>query len=370
MSTPFLNPGLEGLPVYLPGRPIEDVAREMGLDPGTVIKLASNENPLGPSPAALEAVRCMLGQMHLYPDGGAVRLRQALGLRLGLEGGNLILGNGSNEIIELVGHATLRPADEVVVSQYCFAVYPIVAHLFGARLVQVPAREFGHDLEAMLGAVTSRTRLMFVANPNNPTGTVVEREELVHLINHVPDHVLLVMDEAYVEFLDDPVDFLPFIRDERKRNLILMRTFSKIHGLAGLRVGYGIAVPEVVRALERARQPFNLNAVAQVAAVAALGDEAHLVRTRLNNAHGLRQLASGLAALGIRTLPSAANFLLAHVGNGAETFAALQRRGVITRPVASYGLPEWLRISVGTTEENHRFLTAIGEVRGGPSVLN
>jgi histidinol-phosphate aminotransferase len=244
MSLTF-NPALESLQVYQPGRPIEEVAREVGLSPQDIIKLASNENPLGPSPAALAAMEQALKQLHLYPDGNAFYLKQKLVEKLGVEPSNLILGNGSNEIIEFVGHALMGPETEVIVSEFCFAVYPIVTKLFDANLITVPAKEFGHDIRAMLRAITPRTRVLFVANPNNPTGTLLPREDVAHLINEVPPHVLLVMDEAYIEFLSDPVDLLPFVRRD-KPNLLLMRTFSKIYGLAGLRLGYGIGATELI----------------------------------------------------------------------------------------------------------------------------
>jgi histidinol-phosphate aminotransferase len=270
---------------------------------------------------------------HLYPDGNAFYLKRKLAEKLGVAPTNLILGNGSNEIIEFLGHALINPETEVLVSQYCFAVYPLVTHLFGGRLVTVPAVNFGHDLEAMLQSVTQHTRLLFVANPNNPTGTLAARAAVERLVRGVPDHVVLALDEAYLEFLEEPADFLPLIRSAAKPNVILMRTFSKIHGLAGLRLGYGIGHPEFVAALEKIRQPFNINAIAQAAALAALDDEAHLARTRRNNTEGLRFLADGLAALGLETLPSHANFLLAKVGDGRRVFQALQKQGVIVRPM-------------------------------------
>jgi histidinol-phosphate aminotransferase len=356
-----LNPSLEHLPVYQPGRPIDEVAREIGMAPQSIIKLASNENPLGPSPAALAAMQAVLKQLHLYPDGNAFYLKNKLGESLGIEPANLILGNGSNEIIEFVGHALMAPGAEVVVSEYCFAVYPIVTRLFGANLVTVPSRDFGHDIPAMLRAITPATRVLFVANPNNPTGTLASREEIVRLINEVPDHVLLVMDEAYIEFLDDPVDLLPFVRRARP-NLLLMRTFSKIHGLAGLRLGYGIAAPGLVAALEKIRQPFNINALVQAAALAALGDTSHVIRTRANNSAGLQLFELAFRRMRLTFIPSGANFILVKVGDGQGVFAGLQKLGVITRPMAGYQLPEWLRISIGTASENQRCIDALAKI--------
>ncbi len=358
---PF-NPCLDRLPVYQPGRPIEEVARELGLPAADFIKLASNENPLGPSPAALAAMEATLHSLHLYPDGNAFYLKRALAAKHGVETGHLILGNGSNEIIEFIGHALLAPDTEVVVSQYCFAVYPIVTQLFGARLVTVPARDFGHDLDAMLRAITPKTRVVFVANPNNPTGTLVAPAALERFIDAVPPSVLIAMDEAYLEFLESPADLRPRVRAGRQQNLLLMRTFSKIYGLAGLRLGYGIGSAALISALEKIRQPFNINALVQAGALAALDDPEHVERTRQNNATGLRYYEHSCRELGLEFVPSAANFILVRVGDGAATWAALQRRGVITRPMAGYGLAEWIRISIGTPAENQRCVAALREV--------
>jgi histidinol-phosphate aminotransferase len=363
MSLPFaVNPALQNLPVYQPGRPIEEVARELGLAPGEIIKLASNENPLGPSPAALAAMRHVLDHLHLYPDGNAFYLKQKLAQKLGLGPENLILGNGSNEIIEFAGHALMEPGADVVVSQYCFAIYPIVARLFGARVITVPAVNYGHDLPAMLGAITPETRVIFIANPNNPTGTLASNEDVLRMVENVPASVVLVMDEAYFEFLDEPLDLLPLIRSGERKNLLLMRTFSKIFGLAGLRLGYGIGHPELIAALEKIRQPFNINSVAQAGAIAALDDKEHLEKTRRNNACGLGLLQEAFRNMHLEYVPSSANFVLVRVGDGNRVFAALQKLGVITRPMSGYGLPEWIRISVGTEAENRRCLESLSEV--------
>jgi histidinol-phosphate aminotransferase len=363
MSSPLpLNPALKDVPVYQPGRPIEEVAREMGMPASDIIKLASNENPLGPSPAALAAMQKAITQLHLYPDGNAFYLKDRLAKKLGLPTSNLILGNGSNEIIEFVGHALMAPGVDVVVSQYCFAIYPIVARLFGANPITVPAKNYGHDLPAMLAAITPKTKVVFVANPNNPTGTIASRAEVLQLVNEVPANVLLVMDEAYIEFLDDPVDLLPMIRSGEKPNLLIMRTFSKIFGLAGLRLGYGIAHPDLIAALEKIRQPFNINSIAQAGALAALDDTTHVQNTRKNNAEGRNLLAEALAQLGLETIPSSANFILARVGDGLGVFNELQKRGVIVRPLGGYQMPEWIRISVGTRQENDRCLAALKDI--------
>ena len=359
-----ISPFLENLPVYQPGRPIEEVARELGLDPDGIIKLASNENPLGPSRLGLAAMRQMLKQVNLYPDGNAFYLKQKLAAKLGVTPANLILGNGSNEVIELIGHALLVPGAEVVVSQYCFAVYPIVTALFGAKLVVVPAKNHAHDLDAMLAAITPNTRVVFVANPNNPTGTTASREELARFVNAVPADVLLALDEAYIEFLNEPLDLLPEIRSGAKPNLLLMRTFSKIYGQAGTRIGYGIGHPDFIATLEKIRQPFNINSVGQAGALAALDDTKHVEKTRKINSRGLRLYARTFRKLGLEFIPSQANFILVRVGDGQRVFGELQKLGVIVRPMGGYQLPEWVRITVGTPKENKRCLEALKTVLG------
>ncbi|MGB7747358.1 MAG: histidinol-phosphate transaminase [Verrucomicrobiia bacterium] len=365
MTTSLLtNPALNHLPVYQPGRPIEEVARELGLDPAGIIKLASNENPLGPSRLGLTAMRQALKQVNLYPDGNAFYLKQKLAVKLGVTPANLILGNGSNEVIEMIGHALLAPGAEVVVSQYCFAVYPIVTALFGAKLVVVPAKNHAHDLDAMLAAITPNTRIVFVANPNNPTGTTAGREELARFVNAMPANILLALDEAYLEFLNEPLDLLPEIRNCAKPNLLLMRTFSKIYGLAGLRIGYGIGHPDFIAALEKIRQPFNINSVAQAGALAALDDVKHVEKTRKVNSRGLRLYARTFRKLKLEFIPSQANFILVRVGDGQRVFGELQKLGVIVRPMGGYQLPEWIRISIGTPKENQRCLEALKIVLG------
>jgi histidinol-phosphate aminotransferase len=353
------NPSLEGLAIYQPGRPIEEVAREFGLDPSSLIKVASNENPLGPSPLALKAMQEEAAEMHLYPDGNSFHLKKSLCHHLGIQPSNLILGNGSNEIIEFLGHAFLGPGTNIVVSQFGFAIYTIVARMMGADVITVPAKDFGHDLKAMREAINEQTRVLFVANPNNPTGTLASRAEVVDLINHMPEHCVLVMDEAYFEFLADPVDLIPMIREEQMQNLLVMRTFSKIYGLAGLRIGYGIGCPQLIGLLEKSRQPFNVNAMAQAGALAALEDIDHLNATRKTNAEGLKFLEQGFIRLGLQYVPSHANFILVKVGDGAGVFQKMQRNGVIVRPMQGYGLPEWIRLSVGTAEENNKSLIAL-----------
>jgi len=359
-----LSPFLKTLPTYQPGRPIEEVARELGLPAESIIKVASNENPFGPSPLALATLQKAIAGVNMYPDGNAFYLKQKLAAKLGVETTNLILGNGSNEIIEFVSRALLTPDSNIVVSQYCFAIYPIVAKMLGANVITVPAKNYGHDLPAMLRAITPKTRIVFVANPNNPTGTLASREELIKLVNEVPDDVLLVLDEAYIEFLSDPVDLISLIRLGARKNLILMRTFSKIYGLAGLRIGYGIAAPELAAALEKIRQPFNTNLLAQTAALAALDDDEHVRKTRQNNFTGLEFFMKAFRQLNLEFVPSFANFILVRVGEGQKVFDAMQKLGVITRPMGGYQLPEWIRISIGTQKENERSLAALKSALG------
>jgi histidinol-phosphate aminotransferase len=354
----LVNPTVLSQPVYEPGKPIEEVARELGLDPATIIKLASNENPFGPSPRAVAAAKFALEHGQLYPDGGCYALRQRLARKWDLGPEQFVIGNGSNEILELIGHAFLRPGDDVVMGAPAFVVYKLVTLLFAARAVEVPLLRHGHDLKAMAAAITPKTKLVFVASPNNPTGVANPEADLVAFAESLPDHVILVYDEAYAEYLDAPPDLRPLIRAGRK--IIALRTFSKIYGLASLRVGYGYSSPEAVRLLGRVRQPFNVNAIGQAAAVAALDDEAFAERCRRDNRSGLAQLEAGCRELGLECVPSDANFMLVRVGQGAAAFDALQRRGVIVRPVGSYGLPEWLRLTVGTREQNERLLAELG----------
>lgn len=364
--TVALNPALKNLAVYQPGRPISEVARELGLDPAGIIKMASNENAMGPSPLAIKAMQEALADLHQYPDGSAFYLKERLCKKMGLPANQIAVGNGSNELLELVGHAVLTPGDEVVASQYSFAVYPIVAHLFGARFIAVPARNYGHDLPAMLKAVTPRTKIMFVANPNNPTGTMASRAELLQLIHEVPSHVLVVMDEAYIDFPDDAPDLIPYVRSGQHPNLLLCRTFSKIYGLAGVRIGFGMGHPDMIAALDKVRQPFNTNMIGQVGALAALDDVAHLEKTRINNKAGLAFFENTFKRLNLEYVPSFANFILVKVGNGQKVSTDLQKLGVINRPVNNYQLPEWLRITVGTVAENERCAAALEKVLRHP----
>lgn len=355
------NPQLRELVSYEPGKPVEDLARELGLAPGDIVKLASNENPLGPSPLAVQAMRDALERANFYPDGGGYYLREAIAAKHGLARENVILGNGSNEIIEFLGHAFLQAGDEVVVSEHAFAVYPLMAQLFGARTVSVPEKSgFVQDLDATLGAITARTRQVFIASPNNPTGTIVSADEIERFMARVPPHVTVVFDEAYYEFLDNAPDTLRYVQEGR--NVIVMRTFSKIQGLANLRIGYGLAPAELIEILSKTRQPFNANGIAQVGALASLADEEHQARTKAVTDEGRTFLQDEFTVLGLDFVPSYANFVLVNVGNGRAVFQALLREGVIVRAMDGYGLPAWVRISVGTTEQNRRCTEALATV--------
>ncbi len=356
--------GVQSLSPYQPGKPIEELARELGQEPDEIIKLASNENPLGPSPVAMAAAREALDEMCRYPDGNGFTLKTALSRYLEVAPNQLTLGNGSNDVLEVIARCFVAPGDEVVYSRHAFAVYPLVARAIGAIGVEVPARNWGHDLPAMAEAVTDRTRLIFVANPNNPTGTVEGEKAVRAFLDKVPARVLVVLDEAYYEYLagtDDDVDGLSLL--QAYPNLIVTRTFSKAWGLAALRVGYSVSSPSIADILNRVRQPFNVDTVAQAAATAVLGDLEYLERSRTVNARGLRQLEEGLSALGLEWIPSAGNFIAVDVGPDAEpVFQALLEQGVIVRPIAGYGMPRHLRVSVGLAEENQRFLDVLGRV--------
>ena len=355
--TDLANPSVLKQPIYEPGKPIDLVAREFGVDPATTIKLASNENPLGASPKALEAVKTFLDQSYLYPDGGCYLLRQKLSEKTGLAPEQFVFGNGSNEVIELVGHAFLQEGDEVVMGEQAFIVYKLITLLFQATPVEVPLINFTHDLEGMRAAINERTKMVFLPAPNNPTGTLNSADEILAFAKALPDHVIFVLDEAYAEYLDDPVDLRPLIAEGRK--VICTRTFSKIYGLAGFRVGYGYCSEECASLLNRVREPFNVNAVAQVAATAALDDEAFVQASRECNEVGLRALESFCQEHKLDYVPSVGNFLLVNVGDGAHVFQELQRVGVIVRPMGPYGFPEYVRISIGRAEENQRLIAAL-----------
>jgi histidinol-phosphate aminotransferase len=344
---------------YLPGKPISELARELGLAEADIVKLASNENPLGPSPMALAAAQDALYDMALYPDGAGFALKAKLAGKYGVAASQIVLGNGSNDVLDMAARAFLVPGTSSVFAQHAFAVYPIATQTAGAHGIAVPAQNYGHDLAAMGAAIRADTRVLWIANPNNPTGTFLPWPEVEAFLDSVPPQVLVVLDEAYGEFLphaercDTPAWLARF------PNLLIVRTFSKAYGLAGLRVGYGLGNAAVIDLLNRVRHPFNVNAPALAAAEAALDDVDFLARSYALNAAGMAQLAAGLGALGVDGVPSRGNFLLARVGDAARINTELLKRGVIVRPVANYGLPEFLRVSVGLAGQNARFLDAL-----------
>jgi histidinol-phosphate aminotransferase len=346
---------------YQPGKPISELAREMGLDEASIVKLASNENPRGMGPRTRAAIEAAIPEIARYPDGNGYELKSALARRYGVDMSSIVLGNGSNDVLELAAAAFLGPGRAAVYSQHAFAVYPLATQARGARGIVVPAKQgYGHDLEAMARAIDDETFVAWIANPNNPTGTLAGAKELEAFLRRVPERVLVVLDEAYNEYLppERRADTVKWLK--RHPNLVLTRTFSKAYGLAGLRVGYALAHASVADVMNRVRQPFNVNSVALVAAAAALDDMEFVARSYAENLQGLRQLEEGASGLGLEFIPSFGNFLTLRVGKAQEIFKRLLRRGVIVRPVGgAYGLPEHLRVTVGTAQENEKFLAAL-----------
>ena len=352
--------GVRQLVPYVAGKPIEELERELGLT--GIIKLASNENPLGPGKKAVAAIQAALPLVTLYPDGNGFNLKRTLARKYALSADQITLGNGSNELLELVARAFLAPGLEAMFSQHAFAVYPIVTQAVGASATVVPALNYGNDLEAMALRVSDKTRVIFIANPNNPTGTLLRQADLERFISALPRHCLCVLDEAYFEFAADkgPVNSIDWLK--QNPNLIITRTFSKAYGLAGLRAGYSLSSPEIADVLNRVRQPFNNNMLALVAAEAALADDDYLQETITVNAQGMLALTEGFKALGLEWIPSAGNFVSVDLKRpGQPVYEALLRKGVIVRPIANYGLPNHLRISIGTRAENQFFLKALAE---------
>ncbi|PZP21942.1 histidinol-phosphate transaminase [Pseudomonas kuykendallii] len=366
MSCDFLRlaqPGVQKLSPYVPGKPVDELARELGLEPASIVKLASNENPLGPGDKALAAIRAELAELTRYPDGNGFELKHKLAERCRVTAAQVTLGNGSNDILELVARAYLAPGLNAVFSQHAFAVYPIVTQAVGAEGRSVAAKHWGHDLPAMLAAIDENTRVVFIANPNNPTGTWFGPAALADFLAKVPERVLVVLDEAYIEYaegdeLPDGLDYLA-----QYPNLLVSRTFSKAYGLAALRVGYGLSSTQIADVLNRVRQPFNVNSLALSAACAALDDAEYLQRSRELNDAGMQQLEQGFRALDLQWIASKANFIAVDLGrDAAPVYQALLREGVIVRPVGAYGMPNHLRISIGLTEENARCLDALGRI--------
>ena len=358
-----INPNIAGLTPYKPGKPVDELTRELGIT--DVIKLASNENPRGPGEAVLSAIRGASGNLSRYPDGNGFALKQALARKLGVGIENVTLGNGSNDVLDLAARMAIAPGASGIIADHAFVVYSLAVTIAGGRVIKTPARNFGADLDAMLAAVTPDTAIVFLANPNNPTGTWVPEVELVRLLDALPSHVWMVLDEAYFEYVDAPgyPDGVALLA--RYPNLIVTRTFSKIHGLAALRVGYALSSPEAADLMNRVRQPFNVNALGLAAAVAALGDQDYVMQSRALNRDGLAAMAAGLERLGLRYIPSAGNFIAFEPGrDGLAVYQALLREGVIVRPIAEYGLPDHLRVTVGLPSETARFLAALERVLG------
>ena len=359
-----LAPGyIRAIAPYQPGKPIPELAREMGMDEARIIKLASNENPRGVSPLARRAIEAALPELARYPDGNGFELKQALSRRHGIPQERIVLGNGSNDVLEMAARAFLAPGLAAIYSQHAFAVYPLVVQAAGATGIEVPARDYSHDLTGMRRAVTPATRLVFIANPNNPTGTLVPARELEAFIAGLPREVLVVLDEAYNEYLapENRSDTIAWV--ERFPNLVVTRTFSKVYGLAGLRVGYALAAAGVADLMNRVRQPFNVNSVALAAATAALEDTAFVRESFDLNRSGMAQLTDGFRRLGIEFIPSHGNFVSFRVRDAGGTYQKLLRAGVIVRPIASYGMPQHLRVTIGLEPENARFLAALAQVQ-------
>ena len=363
LFAPLANSWIASQQPYQPGRPIEEVARELGLgDAAGIVKLASNENALGPSPKAQEAMHAAVARMHLYPDGGSFYLRQAIAKKFGIADDMVMLGCGCNEHAVLLAHAFLKEGDDLVASEKSFVVYKLVSALYRARCVEAPMKGMTHDLGALRRAITPKTRIVVVGNPNNPTGTMVGQAEIDRFVERVPANVVTVFDEAYMELLDPAlqVDTVKHVK-AGKKPVVTLRTFSKAYGLAGLRVGYAMAQPDGIDLLNKVRQPFNVNAMAQAAAVAALDDAAHLDATRQMLRAGRAQLMEGMRKLGLEPVESVTNFILFPFKKAAGLTAALTKRKVIVRPMAGFGLPEHVRVSVGTAKENAQFLRALSE---------
>lgn len=363
MSIQFGPDYVRAIAPYQGGKPISEVAREFGLDESSIVKLASNENPLGMPQSARDAMVAAMRDAGRYPDSNGYELKQAISAKYDVPQDWITLGNGSNDILELCAHAFVQPGQGVVFSEYSFAVYPLATQGVGGKAIVVPAHDFGHDLAAMARAITPDTRLVFIANPNNPTGTFVPAADIAAFLAQVPPQVVVVLDEAYNEYLAPELQYDSIAWVRQYPNLLVSRTMSKAYGLAGLRVGFGIAQPQITDLLNRIRQPFNVNAMAQAAAIAALADTAFLAQSAQVNRDGYRQLTAAFEQMGLEYVPSYGNFVLVRVGDddgaGARVNLALLKQGVIVRPVGNYGLPKWLRISIGLPQENEAFLGAL-----------
>jgi histidinol-phosphate aminotransferase len=371
MSKSFLDlatPGVQKLKPYLPGKPVEELERELGIS--NSIKLASNENPLGPSPLAIEAINNHSAGINYYPDGGGFKLSQRIANIHGVDPDCITLGNGSNDILELVTRAFLTPDHSAVYSEYSFAVYPIVVQAVGAQAIVAKSfpeihedQPLGHDLDAFLSSITETTRVVFIANPNNPTGTWLKPDAVEAFLDKVSESIIVILDLAYIEYMDDALK--PDIKHilEKYKNVVVTRTFSKVYALAGLRIGYSLSNPEVADIINRVRQPFNTNLLAQAAALASLDDDEHVTKSVNMNSEGKEYLLTELGKRGLSCLPSMGNFLSIHFKQDAQAlYEALLHKGVIVRPVGNYDMPEYLRVTIGTQKQNRRFIQALTEV--------
>ena len=358
---------IRSIAAYQPGKPISDVARELGMQEADIVKLASNENPLGASPKAMAAIQAALGDLAMYPDGGGFALKAAISKKYSVQPEQIILGNGSNDILELAARTFMKAGDSAVYSQHAFAVYPLATQAVGATGIEAPAKDFGNDLNAMLNAIRPDTKMVFLANPNNPTGTFTPGAELQAFVKQVPSNVLVVLDEAYGEYLNDAdvYDSVPWLADFP--NVIISHTLSKAYGLAGLRIGFGLAHPQLIDLMNRVRQPFNVNHLAMVAAVAALGDDDFIRESRRVNDAGLSLLKAEFATRNLATIPAFGNFITFKIDNAKRVFESLLKQGVIVRPIAGYGLPDYLRVTIGTEAQNRRFIAALDHALTQPA---
>lgn len=360
---PFGPDYVRAISPYVAGKPISEVAREFGLDETAIVKLASNENPLGMPESAKAAMAAAVAELGRYPDANGFELKAALSAKYDVPADWLTLGNGSNDVLEIVAHALVQPGESIVYAEYAFVVYALATQEIGARAIEVKAKDLGHDLDAMAAAIAPDTRLVFIANPNNPTGTFLPAADIERFLAKVPSHVVVVLDEAYNEYLEPEQQYESVAWVRKYPNLLVSRTLSKAYGLAGLRVGYAVAQPELTDLLNRIRQPFNVNSLAQAAAVAAIGDTAFLQESAALNRAGKQQLVAAFERLGLEYVPSYGNFVLVRVGEedgaGARVNLALLKQGVIVRPVGNYNLPQWLRVTIGLPAENETFIAAL-----------
>jgi histidinol-phosphate aminotransferase len=357
----YINDTVNSVKCYVPGKPTEDVAREFNLNLNDIVKLASNESPLGVSPLALEAIKKSAGDMHIYPDGESLKLRNKLSVFLNVQMEQIIIGDGAEEIIRFISHCFLSPETSIVTSMHTFPIYKIAANMFGSEVIEVPMKGLTHDLKRMLDSIKENTRVVYICNPNNPTGSMVENDEIISFMNKVPEDVLVVFDEAYGDIAQKKImDTLSYTRDGR--NVLVLRTFSKAYGLAGLRVGYGVTTPKIKEVLNKARLVFNCNRMAQTAAVAALDDHEYIEKSKEVYKKGIKQIKEACDKLHLEYEEPYANFILINVGDGAKVFELLQREGVITRPMGGCQLPEWIRVTIGTYQENCKFIEALQKI--------